>query len=138
MSKNIFIVISGLKNIHYLSPAREVKVMLAENHLGLSFADEYKKYVINYGAISGRDFKITGVCDSDSLSVEVVTQRVREKHSDFPSGMYVVEDGDKDNLFILQNHSGEVFSYIPGFPPQKIFDSLAEYLDDFYGGNEDV
>lgn len=135
MSKNIFVVISGLKRANYYTPASEVEVTLAEEELGLSFAEEYKKYVINYGAVIGEYYAITGVCDSEGINVVAVTQKARKKYPDFPKDMYVIEDEGELGLFILQNRGGEIFGCIPGETVKKIFNSLAEYLEDFYGGD---
>lgn len=133
MSKNIFVVVSNLKGVNYYTPASEVKVMLAEKELGLSFADEYKKYVINYGAVIGEGYAVTGVCDSEDVNVVAVTKRARNKYPDFPKDMYVIEDEGELGLFILQNRSGEIFGCVPGETVKKIFNTLAEYLEDFYG-----
>lgn len=131
--KNIFVVISGLSGTTYLSPAQETDVVEAERALGLFFADEYRRYLKTYGAVSGQNFELTGIGFSKKVCVVSATERARNNFPCFPKDMYVIEETGAEDLLILQNRVGEVFSYFPEVPPQKLFDSMAEFLEDFYG-----
>lgn len=133
MSENIFDVISDLKCVRFLSPACESDISNAEKKMGIRFAEEYKKYTMVYGAIYNKEFEITGVCDSPKMDVMAVTLHKRLKDPNFPGDMYVVEDTGAEDLLVLQNQEGKIFSYIPELPPQQMFDSMAEFLEDFYG-----
>jgi len=43
--------------------------------------------------------------------------------------MYVVEEVHVDGLVIWQDESGQVYQTIPGSLPQKIANTLSDYLD---------
>ena len=45
-----------------------------------------------------------------------------------PSNMYVVESTGIEGIVILQDENGTIYSAAPNQEPQKIYDSLADYL----------
>lgn len=133
MSKNIFTVISRMKGVHYLAPATNGAIERAETALGLKFAEEYKKYLGEYGAISGVGFEFTGVHSSPRIDVVEITKRERDFNNLIPANMYVIESTGFEGLVILQDEKGYIYEVVPGLQPCKTFDSLADYLQNFYG-----
>lgn len=126
MSK-IIEAISGLEDLDYLSPASPERVEKAEHDLELTFADDFKEYVQSYGVISAKGMELTGITTAIRLDVVSVTMAER-KMSSIPQTMYVIENIAIDGVLILQNSTGEVYAIAPHKPPQKICDSLAEYI----------
>ena len=58
-----------------------------------------------------------------------VTKEEREKMPDVPQSWYVIEQAHIDGIVIWQSGDGDIYQTIPGYNPQKIADSLAEYID---------
>ena len=65
------------------------QIIEAEKELGVSFADDYTKYVEKYGVISARGIELTGVTTHERLSVVSVTKKERNMNSNIPENMYV-------------------------------------------------
>ena len=121
-------IIEGLKNMRSLGRASEVQILQAENLIGIKFADEFKEYIKEYGAVSAYGLELLGVSKSKRLDAASVTLEERELNENFPNDMYVVENLGIDGVLILQNERGEVFEISPNAKPKKIYNSLADYL----------
>jgi len=100
----------------------------AENTLDLCFAPEYKEYLSEFGAASVEGYEFTGLVDLKFLNVVDVTSRLRKNNPSLDK-MYVVEEVHVDGLVIWQDEAGQVYQTIPGSLPQKIANTLSEYLD---------
>lgn len=120
--------IEGLKKLLHLTPAEIEDVLRAQIELGLTFADEYKDYVLTYGVITAKGVEITGVCESKRLNVTDVTKKEREYNPDMPKNMYVIDSTGMEGLLILQDESGAIYSFSSEDGTKKIFGSLADYL----------
>ncbi|WP_462111448.1 SMI1/KNR4 family protein [Campylobacter concisus] len=120
--------IKGLKNMRSLGRASEAQILQAENLIGIKFADEFKEYIKEYGAVSAYGLELLGVSKSKRLDAASVTLEERELNENFPNDMYVVENLGIDGVLILQNERGEVFEISPNAKPKKIYNSLADYL----------
>lgn len=120
--------IKGLKNMRSLGRASEAQILQAENLIGIKFADEFKEYAKEYGAISAYGLELCGVCNSKRLDAASFTLEERELNKNFPNDMYVIENLGIDGILILQNERGEVFEISPNTKPKKIYNSLADYL----------
>ena len=121
-------IIELLSCLRSLAPSCDRKIQDAEKSLGLRFAEDYRAYVREYGAISARGIELTGVVDSPRLNVVDVTLRERRLNAALPSDMYVIENVAIDGILMLQNTEGAIFEIRPGTPPEKRFDSLGSYL----------
>ena len=100
----------------------------AEQLLGLSFAEDYKEYALMFGAATFDGHELTGVCDSERLSVVSSTNRARAFYPHFPPSMYVVEEMLIDHILSVQDSTGTVYSYGPDDEAKEIANSLQEYL----------
>ena len=101
-------------------------VSLAENELGLSFADEYAHLLKTYGAVCVKGHDINGLTESEILSVIDMTRKAR-LNARIPDNMYVVENLGVEDIMILQNSAGEVFECRES-SISRIADSLLDYL----------
>ena len=72
--KDIIQIISNLEDMRFIKPASMEQIIEAEKELGVSFADDYTKYVEKYGVISARGIELTGVTTHERLSVVSVTK----------------------------------------------------------------
>ena len=125
---NILEIVKNLKDLRSLGGANETQILEAESLVGIKFADEFKEYAKEYGAISAYGLELCGVCHSKRLDAASVTLEDRELNKNFPNDMYVVENLGIDGILILQNERGEVFEISPNTKPKKIYNSLADYL----------
>lgn len=100
----------------------------AEKELGVVFANDYKEYVLTFGAATFNSRELTGICSSDRLNVVTVTKRARQFYPNFPENAYVVEELMFDHVFIIQDSKGSIFSYGPKDSANLIANSLEGYL----------
>jgi hypothetical protein len=125
---NILEIIKSLKDVRSLGGANEAQILEAESLVGIKFANEFKEYAKEYGAISAYGLELCGVCNSKRLDAASVTLEERELNENFPNDMYVVENLGIDGILILQNEKGEVFEIFTNTKPKKIYNSLVDYL----------
>ena len=121
-------VIKNLQNLRCLVPLNEKDIDDAEKVLGLKFADEYRTYTKEFGAISADGLELTGVVTAPRLNVVEVTISEKSLNQNIPDDMYVIENTGIDGILTLQNARGEIFSISPSSKPIKKFASLTEYL----------
>ena len=125
---NILEIVKNLKGLRSLGGVNETQILDAESLVGIKFADEFKEYAKEYGAISAYGLELCGVCNSKRLDAASVTLEERALNKNFPNDMYVVENLGIDGILIMQNERGEVFEIYPNAKPKKIYNSLADYL----------
>ena len=120
--------IKNLKDLAALGGASDEQISNAQSLIGVKFADEFVQYVKGFGALSAYGFELFGVSEHARLDTAKVTLEQRELNSALPDDMYVIEDLGIDGILILQNEKGEIFELAPNTKPNKIFDSLSDYL----------
>ena len=126
--KRIVDIINSLQKLLPLKPASDMQINDAENQLGLKFADEYKEYLSEFGAIMADGLELTGIAKSEYRNVVNVTRKERELNSKVPNTMYVIEDSHIDGIIIWQDNDGCVYKTQYDTKPEKIAESMAEYL----------
>ena len=120
-------LIQKQQDLYVMTGASAADIEKAERELGLCFAKDYRKYVAKFGAASFSNRELTGVCQSARLSVVAVTIYERSKVS-VPEDWYVIEQTNIDSIVIWQATTGGVYKTIPGYQPERICNSLAEYI----------
>jgi hypothetical protein len=125
---NIIQTIQKLPQLLPLKGASEAEIAVAEKKLALHFAQEYKSYLQTFGAILADGIELTGIAKSKSRDVVSVTLQERELNPEVSQAYYVVENVGIDGIVIWQNENGEIFQTLPQTPPQKIANSLVEYV----------
>ena len=103
-------------------------IQLAEQALGLRFAEEYREYLTSYGTASANGHELTGLGVSRRLDVTAVTEEEREKNPAVPDDLYVVEQVNIDDIVAWQSASGEIFLTAGQSQPVKTADSLIQYM----------
>lgn len=121
-------VIDNLENLLTLKKATTEAVENVEKELGLSLAEEYKEYLLNYGAIMADDIELTGIAKSKNRDVVQVTRREWEANEKIPHNLYVVENVGIEGIIIWQDETGKIYESSPNHEPKKIAESLAEYI----------
>ena len=112
-------------------------IQKAENLLNLKFADEYIEYLLQFGAVSCGGHELTGFSEEDSLDVVKVTRKNIEKNINVKEPLYVVEETHIDGIVIWQSPAGAIFKTEYKEAPEKIFDSLTEYVSTFENKGDD-
>jgi hypothetical protein len=84
--------INALPDMSANDPATENAVIEAEKQLGLSFADEYKTYILNFGKVTAFGIELTGIVGSKYLNVVKETQQNWNFYTQVPHTLYVIED----------------------------------------------
>ncbi len=132
--KELISLISEADGFLSMSGAKLSDVETAESLLGLHLAQDYKEYVLAFGAATFNGHELTGICRSDRLNVVSATERARLLYPCFPGNLYVIEDLQFDHVLTVQDSTGTVSCYGPDDEPKYLAESLREYL--FPGGIE--
>lgn len=104
------------------------QITQAEQELGLSFSDEYREYLSDYGIGAYDGHELTGLTKSKRLNVITATTEARKRYTDLPADLYVIEELGVEELIILQNASGEIYACGPNYKLEKIRDSFTAYV----------
>ena len=110
-------------------PATEEEINKCEKLLELSFSDEYKDYLINYGEVSFYGHELTGITDISRLNVVEVTLEERALNPKVPDQWYVIEQTNLDGIVIWQSEKGEIYKSYPEGNNKLIFKSLTDYIE---------
>ena len=125
---NIVQVIKSLPQLLPLKAATKNEITDAELQLKVSFSDEYKEYLSEFGAIMADGIELSGIAKSKHRNVVSLTKQEKELNPDVPRSMYVVENAGVDGIIIWQDSSGKIFSSSPNKAPKQIATSLVEYI----------
>lgn len=99
----------------------------AEIALNLKIASEYKEVLEKYGSLCVKGEEFLGI-DSDNYDIVKATKEARTTDENLPKDVYVIENTAIDGILIVQNSSGNLFSYQPNKDLQTLTKSLDEYL----------
>lgn len=121
-------IINKLPGLLPLKPATDIDVKDAEIQLRVSFNEEYKDYLLAFGAIMAEGIELTGIAKSAHRNVVVQTKQELELNSRVPNTMYVIENTGVDGIIIWQDTAGAIYQSSPNIEPKKIAGSLSDYL----------
>lgn len=121
-------IVMTKENVYHLEGVSDEEIIKAEEKLGLTFAEEYTTYLKEFGLLSYGVHELTGICKSIRLNVVDATIRERAENLNIPAEMYLIEQVGVENMSIWQNSRGEIFETAYKAIPQKIYDSLEEYI----------
>ena len=121
--------IKSLENLLPLKKASLEDVSNVEKELALVLAEDYKEYLLEFGAVMADDVELTGIAKSKNRDVIQVTRREWEANDKIAHNLYVVENLGIDGIIIWQDNPGCVFESSPNHEASKIADSLLEYLE---------
>lgn len=126
--KKIIGVINNLPDLLPLKPASDTQITDAELQLRVSFAEEYKDYLSEFGAIMADGIELSGIAKAEHRNVVALTKKERELNPKVPNTMYVIENTCVDGIIIWQDTKGDIYQTQPNMEPKKIADSMAEYV----------
>ena len=127
--KDVVDILKNKNGFDSFGKANNDEIKEAEKDLNLKFAEEFKKYLIQFGVAEIEGHEFTGIFNSKRLNVVDVTKRTKDKNCYINDDMYVIEELNIDNIVILQDSKGTIFECIPNSTPKKIFNSFAEYVE---------
>lgn len=126
--KNIVELVNSLPNMLPLKPATVAQIEDAEKQINLKFAEEYKEYLLNFGAILADGIELSGIAKSEYRNVVMVTKREWNLNSKVPHHMYVIENARVDGIIIWQDEKGVIYRTTYDTEPIRISKSLFEYI----------
>lgn len=125
---NITDTIKALPELLQLAPATQIEISDAEIQLCLRFADEYRTYLAEFGAVLADGVELTGIAKSKRRHVVSVTKQEWEINPNVPHNMYVIENVAIDGIVIWQDSNGWIYQSTTNNVPIKIAETLVEYL----------
>ena len=129
MKTDITTTINSLPDLLSLKKATEEMINSAEEELDLTFADEFKKYLREFGAIIADGIELTGIANSEHRHVVPVTKEAWNLNPNIPHKFYVIEDTHVDGIVIWQEHSGKVYRSAPNSQFVLIANSMKQYIE---------
>lgn len=127
MSK-IVEIIRSLPELLPLKPASDKQITEAELEMRVIFAEEYKEYLSEFGAVMADGIELSGIAKSKHRNVTILTKQEWELNKKVPHNMYVIENTGIDGIIIWQDSKGIVYKTHPGTEPVKIAESMSEYI----------
>ena len=121
--------IKSLPQLLPLKAATASEITDAELQLRLRFSDDYKEYLLEFGAIMADGIELSGIAKSEHRNVVSLTKRERELNVDVPHSMYAIEATGVDGIIIWQDSSGIIYESAPNKSPKQIANSLLEYVE---------
>lgn len=103
------------------------EIIAAEKELGVSFAEEYRKYLKEIGLACFDGRELTGLTETKRLNVVLVTKE-QKAYLDIAEPWYVVEEANIDGIVIWQDSEGTIYQTAPNAETLIMAKSLSEYL----------
>lgn len=125
---DIIKIINSLEDVISTGAATTEEIRNAEKELNVNFSEEYRKVLAEFGSVLSEEIELVGITKSQNRNVVIVTKREREYNLLIPENLYVVENLGIEGVIIWQNEKGEIFQSMSNNAPQKICNSLAEYI----------
>ena len=113
---DIIEVVKGLPKLACVGKIENVDIVDAELQLRLNFAEEYKRYLSEFGAISARRIELTGIIGVDYCNVVTATKQAWELNPQVPHNLYVVE-----NTFTHVHTFQYIHSIVPAYQRNRNF-----------------
>ena len=126
---NIIFTIKKLPEMESFLPVSNEIIESIEEKLKIKFAEDYKEYLLTFGAVCSDIISISGICDDSYMNVIDLTLDAKSVNEQIPKNFYVIEDIGVDGLVIWQDETGAIYQSIPFRAPEKIYNSLSEYLE---------
>lgn len=127
MSK-IIDLISGISGMKAIGACSIVEIENAQDKLGLQFPEEYKEYLLNYGAIRFNGIELSGLNIDGYLNVVKATEQEKSVNESFPDKMFVIEDLGIDAKIIIGDEKGNIY-LMQHDKKRLICSSFAEYIE---------
>lgn len=125
---NIVEKIKEMPNLYYTKSGTDEQITMAEQVLKITFPEEYREYLKEFGAISFYATEWTGINVDDYLDVVKTTNHEREMNPKFPVDCFLLENLGIDGILIVSDMEGKIYSL--QYDKRKLLCvSLTEYLE---------
>ena len=124
-------IVEMLKNKKYFVCEKSVTLKEIENAqmmLGLTFAEDYRAYVQEYGSASYEGHELTGISKDLNLDVVTVTKKNLQSNPLIDMPLYVIEETHIDGIVIWQAPDKKVYQTEMRSKPVKIAENLVDYI----------
>lgn len=125
---DIIDVINSLEEMISTGGVSAEEILKAEKELGVTFSEEYKKALAEFGSVLAEEIELVGLAKSQNRNTVIVTKRERGCNSLVPDHLYVVENLGIEGVIIWQDEKGAIYQSSPNKEPEKLYASLAEYI----------
>lgn len=125
---NLIEKIEKIENLYKMKGCSTEEIVNAEKELNLNFSKDYKEYLEKFGSISFYATEWTGLNIGGVFNVVIATKQERELSEKFPKDYFLIENIAVDNILIIGNEKGEIYSYQNG-KKEILCKNLLEYLD---------
>ena len=126
--KTIIEVVKELPKMACVGRTNEEAIAAAEEQLHIRFAEEYRTYLAEFGAVSARRLELTGIISVEYCNVISATNTAWELNPQVPHTMYVIENTYIDGVYVWQDTAGVIYQTTPQTEPKQIAPSLVEYI----------
>lgn len=123
--------LQGKRDFYCEKGASDEAIEKAEKVLGLKFANDYKEYLQELGAVSCGGHELTGISADVKLDVVNATNENKKRNPNIDGPLYVIEETHIDGIVIWQAESGEIYQTGYKGKPEKVWGSLVEYVATF-------
>lgn len=127
MNKTIEIF-SKIKDLKVLGGCSKEDVQAAEKKLDLTFPEEYKNYLLEYGTARFNGVELCGLNVTGYLNVMEATEQEKSINYLFPSKMFVIEDLGIDAKLIVGDEKGNIY-LLQRNKKHLICSSFLEYIE---------
>lgn len=110
IGREIVSKINGIDDLHKDKGCTAEQIEQAQSKLGLTFPEEYKSYVKNFGCISFGSTKWTGLGFSGGQNTVEATNKEKSASHKFPDGFFVLELLNDGKKAVIVNEEGRVFT----------------------------
>ncbi|WP_373079046.1 SMI1/KNR4 family protein [Fusobacterium varium] len=117
-----------IEKLYYSKGSTDLQIEDAQKKLEILFPKDYIEILKTYGAISFYGTEWTGLNVDEYIDVIACTLNARIYSKEFPAKMFVLEELGIENILILCDEEGNIYSW-KGGEHKKIADSLVEYLE---------
>lgn len=128
MTDIIKLLETGRNDLLHGSGATKEQVEQAEKALGLTFAEDFRECLLEYGVFAINGHELTGITANPRVSVIKVTGTQKDHFPVIPDDWYVIEEANIDGIVIWQAKDCRVYVTQPGTVPIQIARDLSDFL----------
>ena len=121
--------IKSSNDAFYSSGADLEIIHKAQHELSLTFAQDYYLYLQTFGVVTINSHELTGLACPHHVDVINITKLNRILDSSIPNDWYVIEQTNIDGICAWQDEKGIVYLKSATSSPQKIANSIIEYIN---------
>ena len=126
--RNLDRVIGKLTDAEFEGPASPEAVAAAEKALGVTFAEDYRAFLLKYGTVDSYEVELLGIAGDGLYGVVEATLEERELNDEFPKDAYVINRWGYEDIVSVQYSNGSIEAISMEYQNKKLNHSLAAYI----------